>query len=117
MLQNWYCGSVSLSFPSPLILSLPPSLPPSALQIGVHVLLYPYRQCVHIKRYRNKFIHKFVCTVCNEREGAVEGYVKLALYYCSKPLGTIGLSVLEGGREGGRERDRERERMYMCLFL
>ena len=60
---------------------------------------------------------KFVCTVCNEREGAVEGYVELALYYCSKPLGTIGLSVLEGGREGGRETERERENVYMSVSL
>ena len=58
---------------------------------------------------------KFVCIVCNEREGAVEGYVELALYYCSKPLGTIGLSVLEGGREGGRETERERECICVCF--
>ena len=58
---------------------------------------------------------KFVCIVYSEREGAVEGYVKLALYYCSKPLGTIGLSVLEGGREG--ERQRERENVYVSVSL
>ena len=59
---------------------------------------------------------KFVCIVCSEREGAVEGYVELALYYCSKPLGTIGLSVLEGGREGGREGG-ERKRVYVFVSL
>ena len=60
---------------------------------------------------------KFVCIVCSEREGAVEGYVELALYYCSKPLGTIGLSVLEGGREGGREREKENVYVFVSLVI
>ena len=61
---------------------------------------------------------KFVCIVCSEREGAVEGYVEFSIILLFQTVGhdwPFCPRGREGGREGGRERERERECICVCF--